>query len=117
MTTHTATLPATSPTRASTTTDTHNGRRRLMHDRGVLAITTLMTIALIAETLLRINGIIPDLVGQIVFGSAVALGIGGTGLLALTAPAGPAATPTDRDAGQDRPVRAPTTRRRVPLPA
>ena len=60
-------------------------RRR--HDTLLLVVVLLVVAGLTAETLLRVNGMIPTLmVSQMIFGTFVSIGIGGTAVLAYTVP-------------------------------
>lgn len=66
-------------------------RRR--QDRRLVVLLTFATVLFVAETFLRINGLLPPFVGEAMFATGVTAGLVGTLLLAWTAPA----ATTDRE--------------------
>lgn len=62
-------------------------RAAVRHDRQLYALLTLVVVALVAETFLRINGLLGPFVGETIFGLAVTTGVLGTLAMAWTRPA------------------------------
>lgn len=82
----------------STTDDPARAASPTAHRRWFYVLLSAMTIALYAETFLRINGLLPESIGglpvgagEVLFTVATGAGVLGTLVLALTAP-----TPADR---------------------
>lgn len=63
-------------------------RDRKRHDLRLLGLMGLVLAMIYAETYLRIDGAVSDLVGMVLFGGGVTIGLVGTLVLAFTAPSG-----------------------------
>lgn len=86
----TTTAPATAAPTADADRAPRDRRRRW--DRALLGLVVVVTVVLYAEMFLRLNGMLPEIpviplnLGEVLFAIGNAIGLGGTVLLALTAP-------------------------------